>query len=94
MSIVISILLSAFYVFIQTKYTRGWKALPEWKIPENYVPKTRISVLIPARNEAENIRICIESIYHQNYPKSLFEIIILDDFSEDETANIVLDLIN
>lgn len=93
MFLLFSILLSAFYVFIQTRYTKGWKALPEWKMPKNYIPKTRISILIPARNEAENIRTCIESIYHQNYPKSLFEIIILDDFSEDETINIVLDLI-
>jgi len=94
MFIIISLLLTIFYIFIQTKYTNGWKALPEWKIPSDYIPTTKISVLIPARNEAENIKTCIESIYNQNYPKSLFEIIILDDFSEDETPNIILDLMN
>jgi glycosyltransferase involved in cell wall biosynthesis len=94
MFLLFSILLSFFYVFIQTKYTSGWKALPEWKIPENFIPKTKVSILIPARNEAENIENCIQSIYNQNYPKALFEIIILDDFSDDETAKIVLQFIN
>lgn len=90
----ISVMLSIFYFLIQTIYTYGWKALLEWQIPQNFIPKTKISILIPARNEAENIETCIQSIYNQNYPKSLFEIIILDDFSEDKTPEIVLHLIN
>lgn len=93
MFIIISGLLSIFYVFIQTKYTNGWKTLASWKTPDDFIPKTMISVLIPARNEAENIESCIRSIFNQNYPKSLFEIIILDDFSEDETPFIINKLI-
>jgi len=83
------IILSIFYLLIQTVYTEGWKALPVWKVPNNFQSKTSISILIPARNEAENISACIQSILNQNYPKSLFEIIVLDDFSEDETPEIV-----
>lgn len=82
-------LLSIFYFVVQTIYTEGWKALPIWKIPNNFQAKTTISILIPARNEAENIGDCINSILNQTYPKHLFEIIILDDFSEDETPEIV-----
>ncbi|HLU09447.1 MAG TPA: glycosyltransferase [Oceanobacillus sp.] len=43
----------------------------------------RVSVLIPARNEARNIVPCIESLVCQNYPQ--FEVIALDDQSSDET---------
>jgi chlorobactene glucosyltransferase len=46
-----------------------------------------ISVLIPARNEEANIRKCVESLQKQDYPN--FEIIVLDDNSEDSTADIV-----
>lgn len=82
--------LSIFYLIIQTIYTEGWKTLPVWKIPDNFQVRTKISILIPARNEAENIEDCINSIIAQTYPKDFFEIIVLDDFSEDETPDLVL----
>lgn len=53
-------------------------------------PITKFSVVIPARNEAANIEACIAGILAQNYPTHLFEIIVVDDFSEDNTAQIVL----
>ncbi len=49
----------------------------------------RISVLIPARNEAANIGACLESLLAQDYPNC--EILVLDDGSEDATAAIVAD---
>ena len=52
-------------------------------------PTTRFSILIPARNEQENISQCIESIYRQEYPAHLFEVIVIDDHSTDNTAAIV-----
>lgn len=50
---------------------------------------TSFTVIIPARNEALNIKACVESILEQDYPKEAFEIIVIDDFSEDDTAFIV-----
>ncbi|MEJ7611541.1 MAG: glycosyltransferase [Ferruginibacter sp.] len=50
---------------------------------------TFISVIIPARNEQLNIADCLNSLQEQSYPKELFEIIVVDDHSEDETAAIV-----
>jgi len=47
---------------------------------------TRFSIIIPARNEAANIKSCVDSILAQNYPCAFFEIIVIDDFSEDDTA--------
>ena len=46
-----------------------------------------VSILIPVRNEANNIRECLESIISQDY--EAFEVIILDDRSTDETVKIV-----
>ncbi|MBV8102008.1 MAG: glycosyltransferase [Verrucomicrobia bacterium] len=46
----------------------------------------RVSVLLPARNEALGIRSCLESLLKQNY--SSLEIIVLDDESVDATAEI------
>jgi cellulose synthase/poly-beta-1,6-N-acetylglucosamine synthase-like glycosyltransferase len=50
---------------------------------------TQFTVIIPARNEAANIKACVDSILNQDYPDAAFEIIVIDDFSEDDTAFIV-----
>jgi chlorobactene glucosyltransferase len=47
-------------------------------------------VLIPARNEAENIGRSLEAVLSQNYPD--FEVLVMDDRSEDDTARIAADL--
>lgn len=60
--------------------------------PGATAPVTRFSIIIPARNEADNIEACIRSILHNNYPSQLFEIIVADDFSTDATPQIVQQL--
>lgn len=44
-----------------------------------------VSIVIPTRNESENIKACLESIFKQNYPKDLFEVVMVDDYSTDPT---------
>ena len=69
-------------------YWEGWKSLPDWQLPKNFRPSTKVSILIPARNEAAGIQSCLRSMLAQNYPSSLYEIIVIDDHSEDETAQL------
>lgn len=49
-----------------------------------------ISICVPARNEARNIRACIESILAQDYPN--VEVIVVDDRSTDLTPEILRQL--
>lgn len=56
--------------------------------PPSYAPL--ISVCIPARNEARNIRACVEAMLAQDYPS--FEVIVLDDRSADETSSILAEI--
>jgi chlorobactene glucosyltransferase len=46
-----------------------------------------VSVVVPARNESVNISICVASLLNSLYPS--FEIIVVDDGSEDGTGDIV-----
>lgn len=46
----------------------------------------RVSVVVPARNEAVNIEQCLGSIVRSDYPD--FEVIVVDDRSEDGTAEL------
>ncbi len=50
--------------------------------------KQKLSIIIPCRNEGDNIGHCLRSILHQTLPYSQYEIIIVDDFSEDDTVKI------
>lgn len=70
-------------------YRKGWQAKGITTIDDNYIPSTSISIIIPARDEEKNIAACLNSILAQNYPKGLFEIIVVDDHSDDDTASIV-----
>ena len=51
-----------------------------------------ISVLVPAKNEELNIRDCLNAIAKQSYPVDKFEVLILDDESEDATSEIAAEL--
>lgn len=56
----------------------------------DYTPRyagPRVSVIVPARNEAANIERCVRSISAARYDP--LEIIVVDDRSTDETATIV-----
>ena len=46
-------------------------------------PKTSFSIIVPFRNEAENLPILLESLSRLNYPTDLFEVILVDDESEE-----------
>lgn len=51
-----------------------------------------VSVLIPARNEEDNITQCVESLFKQDYPR--YEVIVLNDHSTDRTGVILSELQN
>jgi cellulose synthase/poly-beta-1,6-N-acetylglucosamine synthase-like glycosyltransferase len=48
-------------------------------------PKTSFSIIVPFRNEAENLPILLESFSKLNYPTELFEVILVDDESEERS---------
>ena len=84
-----TLLLACFYVFFMSLYAYYWRKLALFQLPENYMPRTFVSVLIPARNEADKIEHCLDSILKNNFPKNLLEIIVIDDHSGDDTGAVV-----
>lgn len=50
----------------------------------NLNPKTSFSIVVPFRNEAENLPKLLNSISLLDYPKELVEVILVDDESKEE----------
>jgi len=48
-----------------------------------------VSVVIPVKNEEDHIEACLRGVLSQSYPKNRFEIIVVDNGSEDKTMNIL-----
>jgi cellulose synthase/poly-beta-1,6-N-acetylglucosamine synthase-like glycosyltransferase len=72
-------------------YYQSWKSIPDFRFQvSDFIPATKISIIIPARNEGQNIGDCLDSIVNQSYPKHLFQILVVDDHSTDNTAAIIL----
>lgn len=83
-----SFLLTILYISIMLTYKNEWNEMEEIHVlKEN--PTTPVTIIIPARNESKNIRHLLQDIAHQVYPNHLLEVIVIDDFSEDNTYDIV-----
>lgn len=72
-----------------TTITSIFCLLPKKKYPVAQ-PKTKFAVLIPARNEANVIEMLIKSLQAQDYPKALFDILVIPNNCTDDTESVAL----
>jgi len=84
----IIIALFILYSILIIYYWQSWRSIPDF-IPAKKLLQTKISVIIPARNEEVNIGFLLTALQEQTYPRELVEIIVIDDHSEDKTTEIV-----
>ncbi|SFN90548.1 Glycosyltransferase, catalytic subunit of cellulose synthase and poly-beta-1,6-N-acetylglucosamine synthase [Chitinophaga sp. YR627] len=91
MYIILSILslLGIIYGYLMFRYGEGWKKLQSFKPVNPISGRTKVTVIIPARDEEDNLPPLLQSLKAQTYPAELFEVIVIDDFSTDGTAEAV-----
>lgn len=51
--------------------------------------RPKLTALVAVRNEAENIRPCLDALLRQTYPRELYEVVVVDDGSEDGTWEVL-----
>lgn len=84
---IISFLSISYFIFL-ILLIRAWNGI---KIPDISNPADPfISVVIPVRNEAHNIPLLIRCLGNQSYSFNNFEVIFIDDYSEDGTFDQLL----
>jgi cellulose synthase/poly-beta-1,6-N-acetylglucosamine synthase-like glycosyltransferase len=86
-SIILSAIFTLWYASAIGILHRGLRKLsrPVKGEPRKY----SYSIIIAARNEEDNIGACLRSILNQTVTRDRFEVIVVDDRSEDRTASIV-----
>jgi cellulose synthase/poly-beta-1,6-N-acetylglucosamine synthase-like glycosyltransferase len=82
--IITGILLLA-YALLILYYHRVWDQIPPSALHPTEISSVTVSVIIPARNEAGRIGKCLDALSKQSYSATLTEIIVVNDFSTDET---------
>ena len=86
--IVLYLILAVYVVFI-AQLIFGFDKVKSFE-RTNETPKTKFSVIVPFRNEAKNLPKLLQSISKLKYPKELFELILVDDFSKDNSERIYI----
>lgn len=83
--------LGATWLFCAVAARRGMRGIADLTQPEYAVaPETklpRVSIVVPARNEAGMIEIAVRSLLAIDYPD--YELVVVDDRSEDATGEIL-----
>ena len=82
----IYIVIYLLYALVLLIVSQRHNQLPEI-IPNNALPT--ISILVAAKNEAHNIVRCLEALSMLDYPTELYEVLIGNDGSTDNTATLV-----
>lgn len=78
------------YIVMVICFWVQWRKLPP-RGDDATPPATFLSVLIPTRNERNNIARLLERMDEQCYPGHLYEVLVIDDHSDDGTTSVIED---
>jgi len=84
----ISIIISLVYSILILFFIIGFDKIEVYK-PKNKGIKTNFTIIIPFRNEALNLPNLLNSLGTLNYPLEKFEIILVNDNSNDDFKNVL-----
>ena len=84
---IVFFLITLFYLLFIGQLIGGYAKIKDFET--STIPSTtKFSIIVPCRNEAKNLPKFLQSIAQLNYPKDAFELIVIDDFSTDNSARI------
>jgi cellulose synthase/poly-beta-1,6-N-acetylglucosamine synthase-like glycosyltransferase len=87
----ILLIINGLYFFLNLVFIFTWFKMRKNIIKYVSLKDSKLTVIIPVRNEQDNILNLLNDLNFQTYPFKKFEVIIANDGSEDNTEKIVLD---
>ena len=85
-SIILLIIVFVYVVFI-TQLILGFGKVKSF-VSNDLSPKTAFTIIVPFRNEAKNLPKLLQSFSQLNYPIHLIQIVMIDDFSKDDSVRV------
>lgn len=82
MAIILSVILVTYFSSIGLLIF-GFTKVKKYQ-DNNLKPQTSFTIIVPFRNEAENLPNLLQSFSNLNYPNNLFEVILVDDNSREK----------
>jgi cellulose synthase/poly-beta-1,6-N-acetylglucosamine synthase-like glycosyltransferase len=86
--IIITFCILTIYLLIIISFIIGFNKVNLFK-SEKIEPKNTFTIVVPFRNEANNLPQLLTSLQHISYPAHLFEIIFVNDASKDHSTLII-----
>ena len=86
--LIIILTISLLYLLLIGGFIIGFNNVTNFK-KKLSIPKTKFSVVIPFRNESNNLPRLLDSIVQLEYPNELYEILLIDDDSTDDSVLII-----
>ena len=84
----IALFITLLYIVIIGSFVFGFDKVEGFTL-KDIAAKTKFTVIIPFRNEAEHLPLLLKTISELNYPKNLFEILFVDDDSSDNSVKCI-----
>ncbi len=81
------------YILLITLLLIGFESIAEIKTSNGSNPSHQFSIIVVFKNEAAHLNELLNSFKELNYPKNLFEVILIDDNSSDNSKSIVNEFI-
>jgi len=89
---VATIIIGFLYFILILWFIIGIKKVPLLQANRGNV-STHFSIIIPFRNESKHLPELLASINALNYPKTMFEVLLIDDDSNDDSIEIITEFI-
>ena len=88
--IMILLIINILYFVLNLVLIIAWLRMSNLEYSHLSVKDTKLTIIIPVRNEADNILKLLQDLNNQNYPFENFEVIVANDGSTDDTEQLVL----
>ncbi|MCH8195881.1 MAG: molybdopterin-dependent oxidoreductase, partial [Chloroflexi bacterium] len=83
------VVLGTGYAMLIGAFARGFRKVTHRPLLAETNDVPFVTVIVPARDESCCIKACLESILANDYPAGRFEVMVVDDLSEDDTPDVV-----
>ncbi len=85
---ILFLLITLAYLILIGSFIIGFDRVKQFNLTE-IEPTTSFSIIIPFKNEAENLPGLLKSVSNLEYPSNLFEVILVNNGSNDDSINII-----